>query len=30
VELEHSGHVPLIEEAEKYHSELLTFTAAQL
>ncbi len=30
VELEHSGHVPLIEEAEKYHSELLKFAGAQL
>ena len=30
VELEHSGHVPLIEEAEKYHLELLNFAQAQL
>lgn len=30
VELEHSGHVPLIEEAEKYHLELLSFAQAQL
>ena len=30
VELEHSGHVPLIEEADKYHSELLKFAGAQL
>lgn len=30
VEFEHSGHVPLIEESEKYHQELLKFAAAQL
>jgi pimeloyl-ACP methyl ester carboxylesterase len=30
VEFENSGHVPLIEEAEKYHQELLAFAEAQL
>lgn len=30
VEFENAGHVPLIEEADKYHRELLTFAEAQL
>jgi pimeloyl-ACP methyl ester carboxylesterase len=30
VEFENSGHVPLIEESEKYHQELVAFVGAQL